>query len=121
MPADGVYASVLRTTAAALAARLDFTVDDIEDLRIMVSEASALVLPEADPGTDLVSRFLLGAGAMTVEIATLASRAPAPDLDSFAWQVLDALADDATVDTAEGSFRVRFTLTAQRTPGAGDA
>ena len=44
LPADGAYASVLRTTTAGLAARLDFTIDDIEDLRIAASEASALVL-----------------------------------------------------------------------------
>ena len=34
LPADSAYASVLRTTTAGLAARLDFTIDDIEDLRI---------------------------------------------------------------------------------------
>ena len=50
MPADGAYVSVLRTMTAGLAARLDFTVDDIEDLRIAVGEACALVLPEADAG-----------------------------------------------------------------------
>ena len=31
VPARTAYVSVLRTTAAALAARLDFTLDDIED------------------------------------------------------------------------------------------
>ena len=30
LPADGAYASVLRTTTAGLAARLDFTIDSIE-------------------------------------------------------------------------------------------
>ena len=50
VPADGAYVSVLRTMTAGLAARLDFTVDDIEDLRIAVGEACALVLPEAVPG-----------------------------------------------------------------------
>ncbi len=49
LPADSAYVSVLRTTTAGLAARLDFTIDDIEDLRIAVGEACALVLPEADP------------------------------------------------------------------------
>ena len=34
LPADSAYASVLRTTTAGLAARLDFPIDDIEDLRI---------------------------------------------------------------------------------------
>ena len=54
LPADSAYASVLRTTTAGLAARLDFTIDDIEDLRIAVGEANAMVLEHADAGTDLV-------------------------------------------------------------------
>ena len=58
LPADSAYVSVLRTTTAGLAARLDFTLDDIEDLRIAVGEASALVLPEAEPGADLDVRVL---------------------------------------------------------------
>ena len=40
LPAEGAYATVVRTTAAGLAARLDFTIDDIEDLRIAIGEAS---------------------------------------------------------------------------------
>src|SRR5262249_3139382 len=32
MPAEGAYLSVLRTATAGLAARLDFTLDEIEDL-----------------------------------------------------------------------------------------
>ena len=39
MPAEGAYLSVLRTATAGLAARLDFTLDEIEDLRIAVDEA----------------------------------------------------------------------------------
>ena len=62
MPADRAYASVLRTTTAGLAARLDFPIDDIEDLRIAVGEACAMVLGEAEPGTDLVCRFYQAPG-----------------------------------------------------------
>ena len=54
---------VLRTTTAGLAARLDFTLDDIEDLRMAVGEACALVLPEANDGTDLTCRFHLDRGS----------------------------------------------------------
>jgi serine/threonine-protein kinase RsbW len=39
VPADGAYLSVLRTATAGLAARLHFTLDEIEDLRIAVDEA----------------------------------------------------------------------------------
>ena len=64
LPADSAYVSVLRTTTAGLAARLDFTIDDIEDLRIAVGEACAMVLPEADaglrPGLQLLPRARAG-------------------------------------------------------------
>lgn len=113
LPADGAYASVLRTTTAGLAARLDFTMDDIEELRIAVGEALALVLQEADPGAALTCRFHLGSGSMTVQVETTASDDPQPDYDSFAWQVLDTLASDAAVISSGGVFGVRFRMSTQ--------
>ena len=59
LPAESAYLSVLRTATAGLAARLDFTLDEIEDLRIAVDEACAMLLPEATPGEPLVCRFSL--------------------------------------------------------------
>ncbi len=44
VPADPAYLAVLRTATAGLAARADMTIDEIEDLRIAVDEACALVL-----------------------------------------------------------------------------
>ena len=88
---------MLRTTTAGLAARLDFTLDDIEDLRIAVGEACALVLPEADPGGDLDVPLLAGPGELTIpsRVPTSRRRRRPPDDDSFAWQVLTALTTDA--------------------------
>ena len=62
MPAEGAYLSVLRTATAGLAARLDFTLDEIEDLRIAVDEACAMLLAQAVPGTNLECDFDLGRG-----------------------------------------------------------
>lgn len=111
LPADSAYASVLRTTTAGLAARLDFTIDDIEDLRIAVGEANAMVLEHADEGTDLVATFRLAPGRMVVGIAVEAASNPVPDLDSFAWQVLDTLASSADISSAGGRFAVEMTMT----------
>lgn len=120
LPADGVYASVLRTTAAGLAARMDFTIDDIEDLRIAVAEASALVLAQAETGGDLVAGFFLGVGTLTIQVEATAGPGREADQDSFAWQVLDTLAEGVSASSSEGSFRVRFTMTSQlRTNTAG--
>jgi serine/threonine-protein kinase RsbW len=119
LPADSAYVSVLRTTSAGLAARLDFTLDDIEDLRMAVGEACALVLPGADVGSDLTCGFHLGVGELTVVVAVSSRSAAAPDVDSFAWQVLTTLASDASVSVADGCFEITLSMRSelQDTPG----
>jgi serine/threonine-protein kinase RsbW len=92
MPAEGAYLSVLRTATAGLAARLDFTLDEIEDLRIAVDEACAMLLPQALPGASLECEFDLDAYAMTVAVSVLAEKGRPPARDTFAWTVLTALA-----------------------------
>lgn len=119
LPADGAYVSVLRTTTAGLAARLDFTIDDIEDLRIAVGEACALVLPEADPGASVEARFHLAPAELTVSVSVAASAPVTPDFDSFAWQVLTTLASSAEVDGANGRFGVTLTMRSSVQPGPG--
>lgn len=120
VPADGAYASVLRTLAAGLAARLDFTMDDIEDLRMVVSEATSLVLEQADAGGVLVCRFdLAHSDRLTVEIATDTSSPSSADYENFGWQVLAVLAEDASIDDATGRFCVRATVVSALEPRAG--
>ena len=116
LPADGAYAAVLRTLTAGLAARLDFTIDDIEDLRIAVSEAAAMVLDEADPGADLTCRFRLEPGELRLECSTTSTTPTAPDYDSFGWQVLTTLTTEASVDLAPGHYAVRIALRSSLDP-----
>ncbi|GAA4112602.1 anti-sigma regulatory factor [Nocardioides fonticola] len=108
VPADGAYVSVIRTTTAGLAARLDFTLDDVEDLRIAVGEACAVLLEQADDGADLEAAFWLEPGGLVVEIGAAAATPSAPDEDSFAWQVLTTLADSVAADALPGRLRVRI-------------
>jgi serine/threonine-protein kinase RsbW len=92
MPADGAYLSVLRTATAGLAARLDFTLDDIEDLRIAVDEACAMLLSHAVPGSSLECSFALSPDDMTITVSVLSLSPRPPSADTFAWTVLSALA-----------------------------
>ena len=94
MPAEGAYLSVLRTATAGLAARLDFTLDEIEDLRIAVDEACAMLLSQAIPGTSLECDFDLGTDSMTITVLVVAAQPRTPARDTFAWTVLSALAGD---------------------------
>jgi serine/threonine-protein kinase RsbW len=119
VPADGAFVSVLRTTTAGLAARLDFTLDVVEDLRIAVGEACAMVLPESDPDGDLTAEFFLGTGSIRVVVSVPCVTPFEPDQDSFAWQVLDTLADHAEASQVGGRFAVTVSLAAEEHPAAG--
>ena len=110
LPADGAFASVLRTVASGLAVRLDFTIDDIEDLRMAVSEACALVLPHADEGADLHAAFHLSPDEI-VAVLSVAAQQPEPtDPDAWAWQVLTALTAGASQSGVDGRFAVSMTV-----------
>lgn len=113
IPADGAFLSVLRTATAGLAARLDFTLDDIEDLRIAVDEACAVVLPQARPESDLQCTFFLEPKTLKVQVSAHCDSPRPPHRDGFAWTVLKALTTslDAGVD---GDM---LTVTLSRTSG----
>src|SRR4051812_7502356 len=102
IPADVLYVSTLRLTAASLAARCDLTIDDIEDLRLAVDEACALLLPHAGPGATLEARFELARGDLLVHASVHADDDGEPDRHGFAWTVLGALASSVEVSHADG-------------------
>jgi len=100
LPAQGAYLSVVRTATASLASRLDFTIDDIDDLRIAVDEACAVLLTQAVAGADLQCAFDLTDDVIGVSVSVPTVDGVVPSRDTFAWTVLTALAGevDATVD-----------------------
>ena len=113
-PADGADLSVLRTATAGLAARLDFTLDEIEDLRIAVDEACAMLLVQAIPGTNLECDFDLGAEA-TDDQHRVGHRGPAAQAvpGDLSWIVLSAR--PGTVDSWLGrDDQVAIVLRKQR-------
>jgi serine/threonine-protein kinase RsbW len=119
MPAEGAYLSVLRTATAGLAARLDFTLDEIEDLRIAIDEACAMLLAQAIPGTELECDFELGTDQVTITVSVEAAKAIMPARDTFAWTVLSALAGSVDARLGPGD-RVAIVLAKRRgTPGSG--
>ena len=111
VPARTAYVSVLRTTAAALAARLDFTLDEIEDLRIAVDEASALLLTQAVPDSQLSCRFELSGDELVVSVSVHSRNPRVPTRSSFAWTVLTALAGHVDTFIDPDDQRATVTLT----------
>jgi serine/threonine-protein kinase RsbW len=110
IPADGAYVAVPRSVVGNLAARNDFTVDAIDDLRIAVDEACSLLLPHAIDGV-LECVFVIEPPLMTVSTTAAVPNGWKPDTSSFGWTVLSALVDTASAETSEDG-RLTITVTA---------
>jgi serine/threonine-protein kinase RsbW len=108
IPADGAYLSILRTATAGVAARLDFTLDGIEDLRMAVDEACALLLPQSKAESNLRCAFDVGESSLTIAVTAESASPKPPRRDGFAWTVLTALTTDvdATVDGSSVTLRL---------------
>ena len=102
LPADSAYLSVLRTATAGLAARLDFTLDEIEDLRIAVDEACAMLMPYAVDTAAMVCRFELLPDTLEIMVTIPTTRGQLPERDTFSWTVLSALAGEVDCGLGEG-------------------
>lgn len=113
LPAESAYVAVLRMTTAGLAARLDFTLDDIEEVRMAVGEACALLLPGAREGGALRAHYQLGTGSIRVTVAVDSAQDEGPDLERFGWQVLAALVDDLEAGSKPGTHFISFTVTSE--------
>ena len=79
IPAKPEFVSVARLAAAAVAARRSFSYDEIEDLKIAVSEACTALIVQGTAGHPLSLRFILGSDTLETRIET---RGPGLDLDS---------------------------------------
>ena len=114
VPADPAYLAVVRTAMAGLAARLDLTLDEIEDLRIAVDEACALLLDRrTHDGQQLTASFRVDPGALEVVIS--GPTPTLPDRSSFAWSLLEALVGDVETNSGGGAGSwIRLTHSAGR-------
>jgi len=92
VPARSIYVAVLRTAIAGVAARCDFNVDEIEDLRIAVDEACGLLLHDAAPGAMLSCHFAARADSLVAAVSSKVRTPRLPNPTSFGWLVLSSLA-----------------------------
>jgi serine/threonine-protein kinase RsbW len=114
IPASPAYVHVVRLVAAGLASRLQFTIDDIEDLKIAVDEVCAYLTGAQGREGDLDVRFTVTDDR--IEIAGTGILAPGQktrtDLTEFSRMILDTVVDSATLDSANG--RPAFNLVKSR-------
>lgn len=116
VPAISVFISTVRLAAASLGAQCELTVDDIEDLRLVVDEACSLLLPLAGSDGALTVRFELRPQSLAVQSSVVARDSADVDRSGFAWTVLQALASDVEVLAADGWLTVQLVKRRAATP-----
>jgi hypothetical protein len=109
-PARADFVRVARLAATGVVSIVDWTVDDVEDFRLVVSEACAHLLDPARHATSLTLRITLhGRDAEVVATADGAASSNGEVLETLAKQVVSALADEVSFESVDGKAAVRFT------------
>jgi serine/threonine-protein kinase RsbW len=105
VPASPAFVQVLRNVVAGVAARLDMPIDQIEDIRLAVTEAASILLGEGDPTT---LRMTIGRDDDSLDV-TLTSDGrvdPWPServMASWPWLVVKGLTDQLRADQGDGA------------------
>lgn len=112
IPASVEYVLLARLTVAGLATRLGLPYDEVEDLRVMATEACRLLIGEEGRTGEIAITCEAANGALVIEAeATVEPPPGAPDEDDLALHLLAALADEHEIDIGGGNSRVRVVKT----------
>ncbi|HYZ37644.1 MAG TPA: ATP-binding protein [Pseudonocardiaceae bacterium] len=119
--ASAVVIPVVRAVAADLAVRADFGVESIDDLRMAVDDACAMLVGIAAKGATLSCRFTVRPDRIeAVAKVDVEDGAQALPIGSFGWRVLECLAEEVkacAVPAQPGERgRVGITLGKNATP-----
>jgi serine/threonine-protein kinase RsbW len=106
VPGSLEYVRVVRLTAAAVASRLGFDVEEIEDLRVAVDELASVII-EAGGGTEMTFAFSSFGDLFVIDGNASVSREPT--LDDLSRQILTVVVDDFEISATDGVAQFRAT------------
>lgn len=97
VPADAGYLHVLRSVTASVAARLEIGFDDVDDLRIAVTEACNRLLALGTGAGSLVVGLSPSDRGLTVvvEVDAELTEWPLAGSHDLSWRVISGLVDEA--------------------------
>jgi serine/threonine-protein kinase RsbW len=102
VPATANHLAVLRTAVGGFAARDQFTLDQVDDLRMAVEEAAVQLLRHSRGDRISMDVETTGQGVEVRLTGNVADDDPVIDESSFSWTILRALADDIRIESRDG-------------------
>jgi serine/threonine-protein kinase RsbW len=103
VPARPGFVHVLRTVVASVAARFELSIDEVEEMRIAVDEAAALLLHLHAPVTTLRAELTANGTGFTIRLSSdvAVSDWPPPGTEeAWPWRVITGLCDEAGFDVS---------------------
>ena len=110
-PAHASNVALARTAAATLAARLDFTIDQVEDARLAIDEAVSHLITGGD-------ETIISGTELTMVVTSNALNAPLPDPEGFGWIVMRALVDEVRAEELAGLVTLTLLMRGLQPAGA---
>lgn len=108
VPASPEHLALLRLVVAAYAARENFTIDHVDDLRMAVEETAVQLLRASD-GAPLTLAVRREPPVIEAALsARVADGVEVLEADSWSWMILRALVDDISLDRDAAAVTVRL-------------
>jgi serine/threonine-protein kinase RsbW len=118
VPASAEYARTVRMTAAAIVARMPFTYDEVEDVRMAAEEAFIYAVDTLPEDADVTFKFTLGGSAIEMNV-TLGGTPDVSDEEverraTYASFILQSVCETCELASdAEGQMFLRLTKRAE--------
>ncbi len=104
VPLTAAYASTVRIVVASVGADLEFSVDELDDLRLGVSEVFNLLADGVKPGSRCTTRFDVSLNHVEITMSRDSDN-DVVELDGLASTILRSVVDDFEV--ADGTVILR--------------
>ncbi len=100
-PMNAAYVSSARLTASAVANRVNFDIDEIEDIKMAVSEACTFILKTAAAAenSNFDISFQLSDGQMEIKLKTKGVKKALNPPDEMSLMMIKALVDEFEMET----------------------
>lgn len=107
LPVDARFAKTLRLGVSSIATLANFTIEEIEDLKIAVEEAFLMAVEQPEDSRDVEFKFTLYEDRLEMRVGTLPAEWASSDETSerektYGLMILRAVVDEARFADADG-------------------
>ena len=108
LPINAAYVSAARLTASSVSNRLKFDIEEIEDIKVAVSEACSYIIKKYydEENDDFKIEFDLSDEAIKITLEVENSKIDLADMEDMSMQVISAVTDELNFNYENNTFKM---------------